>query len=182
MITVTDLNFQEMIERIASGSSDAFELLVDQYTQRLMSYCTPKVRDEAADVLQEVFIKLVKTPERIANFENQPENNFLKFVFTIARNECANILRKRKMASAAEIEGQIPAREQSLEPAQERERALNECIESHGGRFKEVLKLGLVGMNSQEIADQLRIAVGSVYKYKHDGQDAIRTCLEGKLK
>ena len=82
----------EAIERLNSGSAEAFKILYKKYNQKVYRYCMRMLNDEsiAKDSFQETFIKVY---EKRKSFHG---NNFAAWLFTIARNTCLNYLRSKK--------------------------------------------------------------------------------------
>lgn len=81
-----------LIQRIKQGDKDSFERLVRKYYQDIFSYCCRRIgnREDAEDLTQEVFLKLVK-----AIYRYQFTGKFSNFLFTIAVNSCNDHLRRR---------------------------------------------------------------------------------------
>src|SRR5438445_15332 len=76
----------ELRERLARGDAAAFAELYDACADRLHHYLTARLgaRDEADDVLQETFVRLVRTRQRLRRVED-----LTAYVFATARNEAA---------------------------------------------------------------------------------------------
>jgi RNA polymerase sigma-70 factor (ECF subfamily) len=76
----------ELRERLARGDAAAFAELYDACADRLHHYLTARLgaRDEADDVLQETFVRLVRTRRRLGRVED-----LTAYVFATARNEAA---------------------------------------------------------------------------------------------
>ena len=76
----------ELAERLARGEAAAFAELYDACADRLHHYLTARLgaRDEADDILQETFVRLVRTRHRLRQVED-----LTAYVFTTARNEAA---------------------------------------------------------------------------------------------
>ena len=76
----------ELRERLAQGDAAAFAELYDACADRLHHYVAVRLgsRDVADDVLQETFVRLVRTRHRLRRVEN-----LTAYVFTTARNEAA---------------------------------------------------------------------------------------------
>jgi RNA polymerase sigma-70 factor (ECF subfamily) len=76
----------ELRERLARGDAAAFAELYDACADRLHHYLTARLgaRDEADDVLQETFVRLVRTRDRLRRVAD-----LTAYVFTVARNEAA---------------------------------------------------------------------------------------------
>lgn len=79
-----------LIRRILNGDKQAFDILVRKHYQNIYSYCVRRIGiEDAADLTQEVFIKLVKTI-----FTYSFTGKFTNFLFTIAVNTCNDYARK----------------------------------------------------------------------------------------
>src|SRR5262245_58474534 len=76
----------ELAERLARGEAAAFAELYDACADRLHHYLTVRLgsRDEADDVLQETFVRLVRSRRRLRRVEN-----LTAYLFAVARNEAA---------------------------------------------------------------------------------------------
>lgn len=78
-------------KRIAKGETEAFVELYDQLGDRVLRYLGARLNwNDAHDVLQEVFVRLVRYRSRFAKSEN-----LAGYVFLTARNEANRWLRKR---------------------------------------------------------------------------------------
>lgn len=82
-----------LVREVQEGSVSAFETLVIRYQAKLHSFVTYLVHDPAAahDVVQEAFISLYKTIERI-----DTGKKFSSYLFSITRNLSISYLRKAK--------------------------------------------------------------------------------------
>ncbi|MDP4152781.1 MAG: RNA polymerase sigma factor [Bacillota bacterium] len=68
----------------------AFDILVQKHYQNIYSYCVRRIGyDAAADLTQEVFLKLVKTI-----YAYRFTGKFTSFLFTIAVNTCNDYAKK----------------------------------------------------------------------------------------
>ena len=88
---------KETILRCRNGSATAFAELVQRYERPLFAYvyrlnCTTADR-QPEDIVQEIFIKVY---QKIHNFKQLPEACFSTWLFTIARNHCIDLKRKKK--------------------------------------------------------------------------------------
>src|SRR5437764_3355293 len=79
-------------QRLTAGHPDAFAALYEQCAGRCHHYLIAKLqsRDAADEVLQEVFVRLVRQRANLASVEN-----LLAYVLTIARNEAIRFARRR---------------------------------------------------------------------------------------
>ncbi len=84
-------NDEHLVALIRSGHDRAFEVLWDRYNSRLLAFCSSmlKSRQDAEDVLQEVFVNAHK-----AMLADDRKINVRPWLYRIARNRCLNHLRR----------------------------------------------------------------------------------------
>lgn len=84
---------RRLINRIRSGDKEAFEELVKRHYEDIFSYCYRRTgnREDAEDLTQEVFLKLVK-----AIYKYRHTGKFRNFIFTVAVNCCNDFIRRQK--------------------------------------------------------------------------------------
>ena len=80
-------------ERLANGEQSAFAELYDLLAGRLHRYLTFRLSSshDAADVMQEVFVRLARSRKQFAT----REGDLAGYVFAVAHNEAARLLGKR---------------------------------------------------------------------------------------
>ncbi len=91
----------EVIRRVVDGDTDAFRLLVKRYQRpiaRLIANLVPD-RHQGEDLLQEVFMAAFR---RLHRFDPH-RAAFSTWLFTIARNQCINALKKKRPVPAADV-------------------------------------------------------------------------------
>ncbi len=78
--------------RLARGEQAAFAEFYDACADRIHHYLLVRLRsrEDAADVLQETFVRLVRTRKRLAVVDN-----LTAYAFTVARNEAARLVGRR---------------------------------------------------------------------------------------
>ena len=83
------MNDTELIESFKSGNADALEVLIKKYQAPLYGFIISYTKSEenAADIFQDIFLKLVENP---AVFKS---GNFKSWLFTVARNKCMDHFR-----------------------------------------------------------------------------------------
>ena len=87
------LSDELLFQKYIKGDVKSFEMLVERFARPLMGYITRIVRNrtDAEDVLQEVFIKVIRARE---NFD--AGKSFKTWIYTISHNACVDYLRQRK--------------------------------------------------------------------------------------
>src|SRR5487761_836792 len=83
----------ELMLRVRSGDADSFEVLLNRYRARLVSYFSRMVRDPALaeDLAQEVFLRVYKARKRY-----RPDARFTTWLYRIATNLALNAIRDRR--------------------------------------------------------------------------------------
>src|SRR5437868_12064829 len=89
-MTETD---ESVAARVQAGNTEDFGVLVDRYQEKLLRYARKFLldRDDAKDVVQDVFIKAY---ENIQSFDTS--RRFSPWIYRIAHNEFVNALKKKK--------------------------------------------------------------------------------------
>lgn len=79
-----------LIHRILNGDKNAFDFLVQKHYQNIYSYCVRRIGyNAAADLTQEIFLKLIKSI-----YTYHFTGKFKNFIFTIAVNTCNDYVKK----------------------------------------------------------------------------------------
>jgi RNA polymerase sigma-70 factor (ECF subfamily) len=97
-------NEAQLMSRIRSGDTGAFDELYNRYSQRLLHYFFKMLggdEDRVQDFLQSLFLKIVDKPQQF-----KKGYNFKSWIFTIAHNMCKNEYRRLETEKrlASEIE------------------------------------------------------------------------------
>jgi len=187
-VTAPDPDTAAML-RVRAGDAEAFRHLVDRFLRPLASFFVRLGADRslAEDCAQEVFLKLYRTR---AAYE--PRARFSTYVFSIARHHWIDVVRHRAAGPRwvsgddAGPEGEagdsIGARIESAEedPGEaarrgETEVALAAAVARLPAEQREVFALARSEhLRYQEIAEILRIPVGTVKSRVHAAVQAIR--------
>ncbi len=103
----------DLADRLARGDQAAFADLYDACADRLHHYLVVRLgsRADADDVLQETFVRLARTRQKLSGVEN-----LTAYVFTAARNE-ASRLQKSKSRDARRHAERLSAQELFCEAA-----------------------------------------------------------------
>ncbi len=152
------LTDEQIIAEIQQGNIPIFSELVKRYQQRLFSFLCRYFRDpqDAEDVVQETFISLYKTVERV-----DTKRKFSTYLFAIAKNKAISLLRSKKpmvnLAEIQEIESDTEVYEE--ESKSEITKALSQLEE----KYRQPLKLYFFAdLSYLEISRKLKIPVNTV--------------------
>ncbi len=164
-----------LIARAAKGDEAAFSALVTQYEKMVfnLAYQYAQNREDAADISQEVFLKLWKT---LPSFRG--DSSFSTWVFRITQNSALDLLRKRSgnpslSLTVEDEDGEERERElvdtgtehdpaAALE-AKERRAAVRAAIAALRADHREILVLReMRGFSYTEIAEMLGLELGTV--------------------
>ena len=87
-----DITEQELIQALKQGSHKAFEHLYQMYAKRLYAYCLQftKSVEESEDIVQDVFIKLWTSREKI-----KQDDTLRSLLFIMAKHHLINAYRTR---------------------------------------------------------------------------------------
>lgn len=172
LVEVADLL---LVERCQQDDTEAYELLVDRYRNKILNYVARYSGStaDAEDLTQEVFIKAYLA---IKKFRGQ--SSFQTWIFQIANNVCVDRFRRTRRERIAysldepvetdegEVEREIP--DWSWDPeavAQSRElqALVQKTLTTLSDKLRSVIILhDLEGMRYEEIAEILNIPLGTV--------------------
>jgi len=91
---MTDISDEQLMVAFQEGNPHAFELLFEKYRIPLFNFIYRMLsarREEAEDLLQEIFLKVIRARELY-----EPRARFSTWLFAITRNHCLNFLRSRR--------------------------------------------------------------------------------------
>lgn len=169
---------EALVRDVQEGSISAFETLVTRYQGKLHSFVTYLVRDSVAaeDVVQESFVSLYKTIDRI-----DTEKKFSVYLFSMTRNHAVSYLRGRRVHEPLEHAMHIPVG-QSPELALEQKDATNyieDALSTIDVKFSRVIRLYYFDNSSyEEVGKHLKIPVNTVRTHLRRAKSALRTALE----
>lgn len=160
----------ELIAQYRNGSEAAFDLLVDRYHSKVYTTIFLIVKDQktAEDLLQDVFIKVVKT---LNSDRYNEEGKFQPWITRIAHNLAVDHFRKAKryptilMEDGSNVFNSLQFAESSHEEKQVKEDTIElvkRLIEELPEAQKEVLIMRhYLDMSFQEIADQTGVSINT---------------------
>ena len=116
----TQLSDQQLIENYLEGDEKSFEFLLERHKSKIYTsiYLFVKDEDQANDIFQEVFIKIIDT---LRKGKYSHEGKFLQWAMRIAYNMCVDQFRRGKRYSKVsatetfDIFDVLEAQEESME-------------------------------------------------------------------
>ncbi|REG84075.1 RNA polymerase sigma factor [Algoriphagus antarcticus] len=160
----------ELIAQYRNGSDAAFDLLVDRYQSKMYTTIFLIVKDQkvAEDLLQDVFVKVVKT---LNSDKYNEEGKFQPWVMRIAHNLAIDYFRKAKryptilMEDGSNIFNSLRFAEENVEDRQVREENIElvkRLIEELPEAQKQVLIMRhYLDMSFQEISEQTGVSINT---------------------
>lgn len=184
-----------LLEALRAGRETAYEALIEHYQQPVYSlvYRLMDDPDDAADVVQEVFLKIFRS---IGNFRG--DSSLKTWIYRISCNEAYNHRRWYNRHKKPEV---------GLESDEESIPNLNDVLPDHGRsafdiasahemhaliesaltelnpQFRAAVVLrDIEDMSYEEIAEILQISLGTVKSRILRGREALRKALAGRLR
>ena len=165
---------RKLIERCQSGDYDAFEVLVNTYSDRAYSVAFGVMGNhhDAADMTQEAFIKIYKNISKF-NFRS----SFNTWLYRIVKNTCIDELRKKKRKNTVSLDTGVENEDgeylmqisddsadiQTILEKEEASQLLMDALMTLGEKHRGVLVLAdIKGYDYLEIAEMLELPVGTV--------------------
>ncbi len=157
---MVDIIDEELMLQTQRGNVHAFELLFERYRSRVFGFIFRMLngnREEAEDLMQDVFIKLFKAKEMY-----EPRAKFSTWLFAIVRNHCLNFLRSRAYNQAqrtvclqpgemSDVALAVPGTAPEMSGASETSERLEKAINSLPAMYKDVFLLrALEGFSHDE--------------------------------
>ncbi len=166
-----------LVRRILNGDKDAFEILVKKHYNNIYAYCFRRTGNEqtAADLTQEVFLKLVRT---IYNYRFS--GKFSNYLFTVAVNVTTDYFRKNRPCE--EWPDDLPSPDDTPEQAtikKERDRVLYARLLCLPDKQREAVILHYFhGLKAREIAAVTAADVSTVKSRIKQGVDKLKKIYE----
>jgi RNA polymerase sigma-70 factor (ECF subfamily) len=150
-----------LAQRLARGDETAFAELYDICAERVHRYLVLRLacREDAADVLQETFVRLVRSRRQLKDADN-----LVAYVFTSARNEAARFQsrcarERRRNVGIAQVVPERSEQATDLERAETVQTALGSLNEEQ----REVVVLKVYGeLTFREIAEITGLPQGTL--------------------
>ena len=169
----------ECVQKVQSGDTDAFEVLVRRHEKRIFNllYRWLGNYDEAADVAQEVFLSAFRAIKRFRG-----DSSFATWLYRIGVNHAKNrqkslALARRRQEAAQHSE---PTDDSPLDPAKEVEqRELHDLVQQGLSRLQAddallIVLHDLQELRYEEIATVLDVPLGTVKSRLHRARQALK--------
>jgi RNA polymerase sigma-70 factor, ECF subfamily len=178
----------EMVSRCQQGDQEALKEIFDKYHKKVYSiaYGVVRQREDALDVVQEVFIKLFRS---IKNFKGR--SHFYTYLYRMVMNTAIDHKRKagKQFMSSLDVEG-------SFEPSDEPEKGpekillqkeLEERVKRAMDKLPAEQKAALIfrdveGLSYQEMAEAMGCSIGTVMSRLHYGRKRMQESLKDYVK
>jgi len=167
---------EELMHEIKAGNMLAFDELYRKYIRRLyrFSYSILKSREEAENIVQNVFLNLWQNREKAEKI-----SSVKYYVFTIAYNSAISIIRKK--ARESQFIEYVKTLQDMKEPVdlqfeyKELDERVSAIINSLPVRQKEVYQLHRIeGLKYAEISERLNISINTIENHMSRALKTIR--------
>ncbi len=154
---------QPLIEAFQAGDEFAFVSLYNRYKGPVYAFCVKMLSDRevAADVMQDTFLRLYENRDRLLK-----SSSFKSWLFTIARNQCLNTMRRdKRMVGYGDGIEDVPGESTPVSRLEKSERIamVSECLMRLKPDYREVLILReYQNLSYDEIAAVTRSTVSAV--------------------
>jgi len=186
----------DVIQRAQRRDPEAYDRLIEQYSPRLYGYFYRLTgsKHDAEDLLQELFVRLVRT---IGNYKH--EGKFDGWLFRIALNLVRDRVRRRKTAKSAGLMQQsyTPTDEKDLlarlpdnsagQPDEILQRAeqidrMQQAVKKLPEPEREVIMMRHFSqMSFREIAQAMNVPLGTALARGHRGLARLRNLMEDQM-
>lgn len=172
---------KELIAEFQKGDMSALGVLYDRYKQMIILYAMRLGADNPQDILQEVFIKLIKHPNNYS-----PEYDVKPFLLrstkqrVITQYHYHNAKKRKGIELSMNEDREIPMQvaddtrtpEQIMQTNMEIERA-EKKLKSMPAIFSQVILMRVYGYGYQEISDILNVNLNTVKTRIHRARQAL---------
>jgi len=178
----------EMISRCQRGDQEALKEIFDKYHKKVyrIAYGVVRQREEALDVVQEVFIKLFRS---IKDFKGR--SHFYTYLYRMAMNTAIDHKRKagKQFMSSLDEEGSFEPSEVA-EKGPERillQKELEEKVKLAMDKLPDEQRAALIyrdveGLSYQEMAEAMGCSIGTVMSRLHYGRKRLQESLKDYVK
>jgi RNA polymerase sigma-70 factor, ECF subfamily len=180
-------DIRELLDQIARGHGDAFRSIVKAYNLPLRSYLSSQIyhMEDADDLAQEIFIAVFRSLDKY-----EPDKDFRAWLYGIARNKVLNYFRAHGRQQNALLQFRATVTEviqENLDNAAKPETSsriemLLQCVGLLPDKLKRVIRSGLDGVKTAELASELSISHRAVYQLHYRALQLLRQCITKEVK
>lgn len=171
----------DLVKKVKKGNKKAFRKIYDRYHRPLYQLALRFLKDRhlAEDAVQDIFIKLWLTKEKI-----DPSKSLKSFLFTCLKNHVLNMIRnnKRRILDAYELkEEHHPVSNCTEDGIQYREyhKIFSKGLKEMPKKRREIFRLKMYeGLTNAQIAKKLQISVHTVKVHYKLGSKYIKIYLK----
>lgn len=177
----------ELIKQIKAGDENALGELYDLYHRLLYSIVISivKKREEAEDILQEVFVKIWEKADTF----NEERGNVYNWIVTLSRNRAIDRIRSKGFNTRQKASQDVDTPDFILkgglfDPLEttifsDRTELVRKALTEIPGSQRDVLKIAYYnGITQREISDHLDIPLGTVKKRMRQGMIKLKDILD----
>jgi len=167
-------NGATLVRAAQRGDTSAFARLYEEYAGLVRATAVTRLRsDEAADVVQETFLRALRRLKHLRKAEA-----FAGWLVAIARNIIRDVERARTMFSSSDEEpGEAPTQEQAMDAG-----VAMRAIHSLPKAYQQTVAMRVIeGMTGPEIAKRTGLSAGSVRVNLHRGMRMLRARLKAAV-
>jgi RNA polymerase sigma-70 factor (ECF subfamily) len=180
------LTDEQVVERVLSGDTASFELIMRRYNQRLFRIARSILNDdhEAEDVLQEAYWRAF---QKLSQFEGRAQ--FSTWLTRIAVHEASAKRRKTRRLRLMDHTNMNALEEAEVAPDSKGELSMHElrtilasAVEVLPVELRTVFMLRLVeGLDTQETAECLELTEANVKVRLHRARSMLQTWIDGQI-
>lgn len=173
----------EALRAVAAGDRAALRILFDSTSAKLMGVCLRilKDREEAEDVLQEIFVTVWHRAESF----DPARASAITWLATMARNRAIDRLRSRRsrgeaapVEEAAQLADEGPDGFAAAAAKEERGR-LQLCMGELEGRSRSMIRAAFFeGLTYSDLSERAGVPLGTMKSWIRRGLQQLRRCLE----
>lgn len=179
-----DVNEPQMISRCQQGDQEALKEIFNRYHQKVyrIAYGVVRQREEALDIVQEVFIKLFRS---IRQFKGKSQ--FYTYLYRMAMNTAIDHSRKMKRIPPSgpdeeegfQLSDGAERRPDRILDQKELEEKIHWAMDQLSSEQKAALVFREVeGLSYQEIAEAMGCSIGTVMSRLHYGRKRVQELLK----
>jgi RNA polymerase sigma-70 factor (ECF subfamily) len=177
----------EVISRCQQGDQEALKEIFNKYHKKVyrIAYGVVRQREEALDIVQEVFVKLFRS---IKNFKGR--SHFYTYLYRMVMNTAIDHARKtgKQFISSLDEEGSFEPSDE-VEKGPERillQKELEERVKLAMGKLPAEQKAALIfrdveGLTYQDMAEAMGCSIGTVMSRLHYGRKRMQELLKDYL-